>query len=130
MTQTVTNERVTRGRGVERLRHHEDHEEGNERSEERADEGRDEVVRDSLEREGLDEVAATGADRAGDPELAPALGRQHDEDEEDEEDAGGDGERAEGGEEGHEGAALDVGSLAGVALGGLDPQALGSEPRG
>ena len=61
-----------------------------------------EVVRDSFEREHLDEVPAPRTDRPRDAELSAPLGGEHHEDQEDEEDSGRDRERAEGREEGHE----------------------------
>ena len=67
-----------------------------------ADGGRQEVVRDPLEREHLDEMPAARADRARDAELSSPLGGEHHEDQEDQEDARGDRERAERREEGHE----------------------------
>ena len=87
---------------AERARHHDDHSERDQRSEERADERGEEVVRDPLESEHLDEVTAPRADGARDSELAAPLGGEHHEDQEDQEDAGGDGERAERREERHE----------------------------
>ena len=61
-------------------------------------------------------MAAPRADRAGDPELAAPLGREHHEDQEDQQDAGGDREAAERREERHEGVALLVGRLERVPL--------------
>ena len=52
----------------------------------------DDVVHRALEEERLDEMAASGADRAGDAHLGPALGGEHHEDQEDQEDAGRDRE--------------------------------------
>ena len=62
-------------RRVEGLRHDEDHQEGDGRAEERSDERGDEVVGHALEGEGLDEMAAAGADGARDAELARAARR-------------------------------------------------------
>ena len=61
-------------------------------------------------------MPASRPDRAGDPELAAALGGEHHEDQEDQEDPGGDRERAERGEEGHERAPSLVGGLDRVLL--------------
>ena len=85
--------------GAEGARHHDHHPEGDECAEQRSDRRRREVVRGTLEREHLDEVAAPGADRPGNPELAAALGREHDEDQEDEQDSCSDRECPEGREE-------------------------------
>ena len=90
---------------AERLRHQEHHAVGDHRAEDRPDGGGDQVVGRPLEHEHLDEVPSPRADRAGDPELAAALGGEHHEDEEDQQDPGGDRERAERREERHERAA-------------------------
>ena len=69
-------------------------------------------------------MAAAGADRARDPELAAPLGGQHDEDQEDEQDPGRDRERAEGREEGDERRARRVCRVERVLPGlvGLEPE--------
>ena len=102
--------------GSEGLGHREHHPVGDRCAEERADKRGEEVVRNALERERLDEVPAPRADCAGDSELAATLGGEHHEDEKDEQDPGSDREGAERGEEGHERAARDVRGLEDVLL--------------
>jgi hypothetical protein len=111
------------------LGHEDDHHPREGGAGERTDERGQEIVRGALERERLHEVAAPRPDRARNPELAAALGREHDEDEEDEEDARRDRERAERREERHEGAAGLVRCLDGVALRGVDVEAERPEHR-
>ena len=80
---------------------------------------RHEVVGRALEQEGLHEVAAPGADRAGDAHLGAALGGEHHEDQEDQQDAGRDREAPERREHLHERGARLVGRLQAVPLHGL-----------
>ena len=74
-------------RRAERVGHHNDHSVGHGCAEKGSHERGGEVVAKPLEDEHLDDVSAARTDRAGDPELAAALGGEHHEDEEDKEDA-------------------------------------------
>ncbi len=115
--------------GTEGARHHRHHPERDECAEQRADESGGEVVGRALEREHLHEVAAPRSDRPSDPELTPALGGEHHEDQEDQENAGGDREGAERREERHERVPRSVRVLDRVALERFDLEAeRGSRP--
>ena len=86
----------------------------------RADGAGDEVVGHAFGDEGLDQVAALRADRAGHAHLGLPLGGEHHEDHEDQHDAGGDREEAEDEEEGREHVADLLGLFDGVLLDRLD----------
>jgi hypothetical protein len=85
-----------------------DHGQRHQHSQRRADEGRAQIVGHSFRQEGLDQLAALGAQRAGHAHLRLSLGSQHHEDHEDEENAGGDGEEAHHQEHGAHDVAEDL----------------------
>ena len=97
-------------------------------AERRADRAGDQVVGHALGDEGLDEVAALGADRAGHAHLRLSLGREHHEDHEDQHDAGGDREQTEDQEEGREEVAGLLGFLHVVLLHRLDVDGVAATP--